>query len=78
MSANPLPPAIVHMTGPHRSRIRREGKPRSVWNVAVIVAADQEPASTVYRCLSYRRAVSLSCNMARDRRLHLHMEALPH
>ena len=77
MSANPLPPAIVHMTGPHRSRIRREGQPHSVRSVAVVAAADQEPTSTVYRCLSYRRAVALSCNMARDRRLHLHMEALP-
>ena len=77
MNATPLPPSIVHMTGPHRSRIRREGKPRSVWNVAVVVAADQEPASTVYRCLSYRRAVRLSCDMARDRRLFLQMEALP-
>ena len=77
MSANPLPPAIVHMTGPHCSRIRREGKPCSVWNVAVIVAADHEPTSTVYRCLSYRRAVLLSCNMARDRRLFLHMEGFP-
>ena len=77
MNANPSPPAIVHMTGPHCSRIRREGKPRSVWNVAVVAAADQEPTTTVYQCWSYRRAVSLSCNMARDRRLHLHMEALP-
>ena len=76
MSATPLPPAIVHRTGPHCSHIRCEGKPRSVWNVAV-VAADEKPTSTVYQCLSYRRAVSLSCNMARDRRLHLHMEALP-
>ena len=77
MNANPLPPSIVHMTGPHPSRIRREGKPRSVWNVAVVIAADQKPTSTIYRCLSYRRAVSLSCNLARDRRLFLHMEALP-
>ena len=77
MHANPIPPAIVHMTGPHCSHIRREGKPHSVWSVAVVAAADQQPTSTVYRCLSYRRAVSLSCNMARDRRLHLHMEALP-
>ena len=76
MNANSLPPAIVHMTGPHPSRIRREGKPHSVWNVA-IVADGQKPTGTVYQCLSYGRAVSLSCNMARDRRLHLHMEALP-
>ena len=77
MNANPLPPAIVHMTGPHPSRTRREGMPHCVWSVAVI-AADHMPASTVYQCLSYRRAVSLSCSMARDRRLHLHMEALTH
>ena len=56
MSANPLPPAIVHMTGPHPSRTRREGKPHFVWSVAVVAADDQEPTSTVYRCLSYRRA----------------------
>ena len=76
MNANP--PAIVHMTGPHPSRIRRGGRPHPVWSVAIVTAADQkQPTSTVYRCLSYRRAVSLSCSMARDRRLHLHMEALP-
>jgi hypothetical protein len=77
MNANPLPPAIVHMTGPHPSRTWRGGKPHSVWNVAVVAGTEQEATSTVYRCLSYRRAVSLSCNMARDRRLFLHMEALP-
>ncbi len=77
MNANPLPPAIVHMTGPHPSRTRRRGKAHPVWNVAVIVTTEQKATSTVYRCLSYRRAVSLSCNMARDRRLFLHMEALP-
>ena len=77
MNANPLPPAIVHMTGPHPSRRLREGRPHPVWRVAIVAAADQKPTSTVYRCLSYRRAVSLSCSMARDRRLHLHMEALP-
>ena len=77
MKANPLPPAIVHMTGPHPSRHRREGRPHPVWRVAIVAAADRKPTSTVYRCLSYRRALSLSCSMARDRRLHLHMEALP-
>ena len=76
MNANRLPPAIVHMTGPQPSRIRRGGRPHPVWSVA-IVAADRKPTSTVYRCLSYSRAVSLSCSMARDRRLHLHIEALP-
>ena len=77
MNANPLPRALVHMTGPHASRIKRKGRALSVWRVAVVAAADQKPTSTVYRCLSYRRAVLLSCNMAKDRRLHLHMEALP-
>ena len=77
MNAKPLPPALVHMTGPHPSRTRRGGKARSVWRVAVVAAADREPTSIVYRCLSYRRALALSCNMARDRRLFLHMEALP-
>lgn len=75
MNANPSP-AIVHMTGPHPSCNPRAGKAHPVWSVAV-VAADQKPTSTVYRCLSYRRAVALSCRMARDRRLHLHLEALP-
>ena len=77
MNANPLSPAIVHMTGPHPSRIRRRGKAHPVWSVAIVAAADQKPTSTVYRCLSYRRALSLSCRMAQDRRLFLHMEALP-
>ena len=76
MNATPLPPAIVHMTGPYPSRHWRGGRPHPVWSVA-IVAADQKPTSTVYRCLNYRRAVALSCSIARDRRLHLHMEALP-
>jgi hypothetical protein len=48
-----------------------------VWQVAVVALADRKPTSTVYRCLSYRRAVSLSCKMARDRKLFLHLEALP-
>ena len=57
MNANPLPPAIVHMTGPHPLRIRREGKTHPVWRVAVVAAAVQKPASTVYRCLTYSRRV---------------------
>ena len=67
---------LIRMTGPHLSRIRREGKQLPVWRVAV-VATDDQPTGIVYKCLSYRRAVSLSCNMARDRCLYLHMEALP-
>ena len=68
--------ALIRMTGPHPSRTRREGHALSVWHVALVDTKD-EPQGTIYRCLSYRRAVSLSCNMARDRRLFLHMEALP-
>ncbi len=73
--SNP-PSAIVEMTGPHPSRIWRGGKRLPVWCVAVRDAA-RVPISTVYTVLSYSRAVSLSCNMARDRRLFLHMDALP-
>ena len=77
MNTNPLPPAIVHMTGPHSTRQQRKGRSHLIWHVAIVAAADRKPTSTVYRCLSYHRAVSLSCSMARDRRLHLHMDALP-
>jgi hypothetical protein len=66
----------VRMTGPHPSRIRRGGLPGVVWQVAIL-GADQQPLGTVYRCLSYRRALSLSCNIAEDRRLFLRVEALP-
>jgi len=68
--------AFVHMTGPHPSRLWRGGHAASVWNVA-IVNPEQEPLGKVYRCLSYRRAVRLSCNIARDRRLFLQIHALP-
>ena len=74
---NAKPSAVVHMTGPHPSRTRRGGKASSVWFVSIVAEADRKPTSTVYRCLSYCRALSLSCNMAQDRRLFLHMEALP-
>lgn len=74
-SSNP-PSAIVEMTGPHPSRIRRGGKRLPVWHVAVRDAA-RVPISIVYTVLSYARAVSLSCNMARDRRLFLMINALP-
>ncbi len=76
MNATPQT-AIVHMTGPHPSRTRRGGKAHPVWFVSVVADADRKPTSTVYRCLSFCRALSLSCNMAQDRRLFLHMEALP-
>ena len=70
--------ALVKVTGPHRGAATVNGKPRAAWRVAVFSTEDDRPASTVYRCLSYRRAVALSCSMARDRRLFLHLEALPH
>ena len=68
--------ALVEMTGPHPSRIWRGGKRVPVWCVAVRDTA-RVPISTVYTVLSYSRAVSLSCNMARDRRLFLRVDALP-
>ncbi len=68
--------AHIRMTGPHASRIRRNGKPVQAWHVA-IVDSDENPRGAIYHCLSYRRAVSLSCNMARDRRLFLRIDALP-
>ena len=69
--------ALIRMTGPHTARTWREGRPVQTWHVGIVdSAAKAQP--TVYKCLSYRRAVFLSCNMARDRRLFLHMEALPH
>ena len=67
---------LIRMTGPHPSRIRRAGRALPVWHVA-LVDTKGEQQGMIYRCLSYRRAVSLSCDMARDRRLFLHMEALP-
>ena len=67
---------LIRMTGPHPSRVRRGGMPVPAWHVAV-VDAEEKPPATVYKCLSYRRAVLLSCNMARDRQLFLHMDALP-
>ena len=67
---------IVRMTGPHPSRIQRGGCTLPAWHVSL--ADDrQKQIGTAYRCLSYGRAMSLSCNMARDRKLFLHMEALP-
>lgn len=69
--------AIIRMTGPHMGAVTVHGRPRPAWRVAVISAENRKPRSTVYEVLSYRRAVSLSCNMAHDRKLFLHMEALP-
>jgi hypothetical protein len=68
---------IVRMTGPHPSRIQRGGRALPVWHVWL--ADDrQKRIGTLYRCLSFGRAMSLSCNIARDRELFLHMEALSH
>ena len=67
--------AIVRMTGPHPSRIRRADRSCAVWHVS-IVDAGNTPRGTLYRVLTYQRAVTLSCNMARDRKLYLHMDAL--
>ena len=69
--------ALVRMTGPHLGAASVNGRPCRAWRVAVISTADRQPRTKVYLCLSYRRAVSLSCRMAQDRRLHLHMDALP-
>lgn len=68
---------LIRMTGPHPSRIQCGGVPVPAWHVTIVDAKDA-PQGAIYKCLSYRRAVSLSCNMARDRRPFLHMDALPH
>ena len=74
--------ALVKVTGPHAGAVKIEGRPRAAWRVAwrvaVISAQSRKPQGKVYCCLSYRRTVSLSCHMAHDRKLHLHLEALPH
>ena len=69
--------ALVRVTGPHAAAVKVEGKPRFTWCVAVIETQNRKPQGKVYHCLSYHRAVALSCNMAHDRKLHLHLEALP-
>lgn len=69
--------ALVRMTGPHVGAAFVNGRPCPAWRVAVISTENRQPRTKVYSCLSYRRAVSLSCHMAQDRRLHLHIEALP-
>lgn len=69
--------ALVKMTGPYAAAVNVKGKPRAAWRVAIIEPATSKPQGKVYMCLSYRRAVLLSCNMAHDRKLHLHMKALP-
>jgi hypothetical protein len=65
------------MTGPHPSRQKVGAKRFPVWSVAIVDRLGGKPLSKVYRCLSYRRAVSLSCNIAHDRSLFLHIEAVP-
>lgn len=68
---------LVKVTGPHAAAVKVEGKARAAWRVAVVETQTRNPRGKVYHCLSYARAVSLSCNMAHDRKLHLHLEALP-
>ena len=68
---------FVHVTGPHPARIRMKDRRAFVWHVR-IEDADHEAAGRLYRVMSYRRAVSLSCNMAHDRRLFLRLDALPY
>ncbi len=69
--------AIVKMTGPHPGAAWVAGKARTAWRVAVVSTENLKPQSKVYLCLSYQRAVWLSCHMAHDRKLHLHVAALP-
>ena len=69
--------AIVKMTGPHLGAVVVAGRPRPAWRVAVVFTGSRQNRSTVYQVLSYRRAVALSCSIAHDRKLHLHVEALP-
>lgn len=69
--------ALVMMTGPHKAAAAINGKPAITWKVAVVLSSGSQPCGTVYKCLTYQRAVLLSCNMAHDRKLRLHIEALP-
>lgn len=69
--------ALVRMTGPHKGAVNINGRLLHSWKVAIVGSADSRPQGKIYKCLSYARAVSLSCHMAHDRNLHLHMEALP-
>lgn len=68
---------LVKVTGPHPDAARVAGKPRAAWRVAMVDGESRKSQGKVYVCLSYHRAVSLSCRMAHDRKLFLHMEALP-
>ncbi len=68
--------ALVRMTGPHVGAASVNGRPCPAWRVAVISTEHRKSRSIVYQCLSFRRALSLSCNMAQDRKLYFHMEAL--
>ena len=58
----------IRMTGPYPSQSKRGRKEYPSWQVA-LVNRGNEPQGPIYQCLNYRRAVALSCNMARDRRL---------
>lgn len=65
---------LVRMTGPTPQPSRKA--PRFVWDVAVVDSSNR-PLGTVYRVTSFRRALALSGDMARDRRLHLWVDAQP-
>ncbi len=69
--------ALVKVTGPHAGTVKIKGRPCAAWRVAVIETQNRKPQGKVYHCLSYHRAVSLSCKIARDRKLHLHVATLP-
>jgi hypothetical protein len=69
--------AIVQMTGPHPSQNRSVRFPKMLWRVSLVASDSRAPIGPEYRCLSYRRAVLLACDMAHDRRLFLHLKALP-
>jgi hypothetical protein len=67
----------VHMSGPHPFRLHPKAPPCPVWRVSIVAAGSEIPTGRIYRCRSFRRAATLSCDMARDRRLMLRLEAYP-
>jgi hypothetical protein len=71
------PARVIRMTGPYRARRTANRKPFPFWLVAIVGGCDRQPGGTSYKCLSYGRAIRLACAMARDRRLFLHVDALP-
>jgi hypothetical protein len=65
----------VHMSGPHPFRIHPKAPTRPIWRVAIMAVGSEAPTGRVYRCMTFRRAANLACDMARDRRLMLRVEA---